>query len=142
MIYLAIKTLHIAAVVTWVGGMLALSLALAAVSSGGGRRQAWEGRLIATVRRWDQRVTAPAMLLTWVLGLSLAVAAEWFPAPWLLIKLALVTALSALHGVQSGALRRHVSDATAVPNRLVRSGGPLVLATLPLIILLAVMKPV
>ncbi len=48
----------------------------------------------------------PAMVLTWVLGLWLAWQGGLFSAGWLHAKLALVLALSGVHGYFSGAVRQ------------------------------------
>ena len=95
------------------------------------------------VRRWDQTVTTPAMLLVWGLGLTLATSGQWFTAGWLQAKLLFVVVLSGLHGIQSGRLRRIASGTLAM-------GGPspaswpagLVLASAAAIAILAVAKPI
>ena len=138
-IYLWLKALHIIAVVTWIGGMLGAGLALGIfpASSGATDRTA----ALDAVSRWDRRVTAPAMVLVWVLGLTLALRGGWFGAPWLTIKLVLVLALSALHGLLSGSLRRLTrADSQSSPARL-RYVPALTLAAAAAIIILVVVKP-
>jgi putative membrane protein len=46
------------------------------------------------------------MLVVWLTGAAIATEGRWFESPWLWAKLALVLALTGLHGVQSGRLRR------------------------------------
>ena len=105
--YLWLRALHIAAVMMWIGGMLAAALTVAAASSAHRQQEtADRSAFLESVRGWDRRVTAPAMLLVWALGLLLARNGGWFPQLWLLVKLALVLLLSALHGILSGNLRR------------------------------------
>lgn len=113
MTYLLLKACHVAAVMVWVGGMLAAAL--------GG------------APRWDRLVTTPAMLLAFALGLALAMTGGWFPQAWLITKLAVVLALAVLHGVLSGRLRR----GQAPP----RHAAVLVVAGAAVIALLAVVKP-
>ena len=139
MIYLTVKVLHIAAVMTWIAGMIALALATTTAATG--RLEAQDRRLIAAIRQWDRRVTSPAMGAAWILGLTMAVTAEWFPDAWLLAKLALAGGLSALHGMQAGTLRRLVNDPAQEPPRLVRSSGFVVLGAVPVILFLVVVKP-
>ena len=141
MIYLLIKALHLAAVITWIGGMLVLSLLLASLSPTAGARSNDERRLINRARLWDSRVTTPAMLLVWVLGLVMALDAKWFSAPWLWVKLVIVVMLSAVHGVQSGTVRRLASDRPRTPPALLRFAAPLVLAAATAIAILAIAKP-
>lgn len=106
--YQWLKALHVAAVLVWTGGLLVQSLVVAAATSG--KREGDDGlALIASVRSWDRRVTSPALILVWALGLALAVSGGWFGSGWLSAKLVLVVLLSGLHGVQAGALRRLAS---------------------------------
>ena len=87
---------HIAAAVTWIGGVIVLGVVGVAPGEAVRRR-------LAT---WNRRVTTPAMLATWGLGITLAMRGGWFAAPWLAAKITIVVALSGLHGVLSGRLRR------------------------------------
>jgi putative membrane protein len=141
-IYLWLKALHIAAVVTWIGGMLASALALGISWTSNGEADC-EDRLAAlgAVRRWDDRVTSPAMVLAWVLGLTLALKGGWFGAPWLTIKLILVVALSALHGMLSGFLRRLAKSDPRSPPTSLHHAPILTLAGAAAIIILVVVKP-
>jgi uncharacterized membrane protein len=130
-----LKALHIAAAVTFVGGLLleAVVLAAAEVSP--------PAHFIRAVRAWDHRVTGPALVLVWALGLTMAAQGHWFRSIWLLAKLAIVLALSALHGVQSGALRRLAGGLDVRPRRSVPPAAPAILAALVVVVLLAVLKP-
>ncbi len=127
---------HVTAVVFLVGGLLAHDRMMSAATRLPREQQAGT---LALLLRLDRDVTTPALLLTWALGLALAVWGGWFPAPWLLVKLAFVVALSGLHGVQSGRLRRIVQDgasAAGIPG----AGAGIVVAMLA-IAALAVAKP-
>ncbi len=128
-----LKALHVAAALAFVGGVLAVSLFLAAVPAG----EAAVAPIARGVRRWDQAVTTPAMLLVWALGLTLAMTGGWFADGWLQAKLVVVVILSGLHGIQSGRLRRL---AGGDPVRSLRT-APLVIGCAVVIALLAVAKP-
>ena len=113
MIYPIIKALHLVSVLLFVGGLLAgaLQLANASPAAAGTPRNPLQ---------WHRRVTTAAMFGAWIFGLMLAEVGNWFPAPWLIIKLALVLALSALHGILTGRLRNvesspATSDDSAFP---------------------------
>jgi protoporphyrinogen IX oxidase len=99
-----LRALHVAAALAFVGGVLAAALLLPLLA--GRAALADEVDAARALRDWQQRVTTPSMLLVWVLGLTLASQVGWFLSGWLRVKLILVLALSGLHGVQSGALRR------------------------------------
>ncbi len=87
----------------------------------------------------DRRVTSPALLMTWALGLSLAVWAGWFPSTWLIVKLIFVVALSALHGMQSGRLRRLMRDGE--PAKGIPGAGIAIPVAMLAIAILAFVKP-
>ncbi|MFB9870922.1 CopD family protein [Acetobacter farinalis] len=98
-VYLWLKAFHVIAAIVWIGGMLATSiLILSSVREGQQIQKASSSTLITSVRRWDQRVTSPAMFVTWALGLAIALLGGWFPAAWLIVKLCIVLLLSALYG--------------------------------------------
>lgn len=137
-LYPWLKAAHIAAVITFVGGLLAGAIALATVQREGFPQSATPA-FIQAARAWDRRVTTPAILLVWALGLTLALQGHWFRSVWLPAKLAVVLALSAWHGVQSGTLRRLAGGA---PARNGRGAVPFaILAAVLAVVLLAVLKP-
>jgi protoporphyrinogen IX oxidase len=138
--YLWLKAFHVAAVIGWIGGMLVSSLFIVHVTSSR-PLAAGESRMIEIVRAWDWKVTTPAMLLAWALGMTMAVEAEWFSSRWLMVKLVLVFGLSALHGVQSGMLQRMARSANRSPPAFLRYSAPAILMAIAAIAALAVVKP-
>jgi protoporphyrinogen IX oxidase len=124
-----LKALHVAAAMAFAGGVLAVAIVLAANEP--------SRAVIDQVRRWDSWVTTPAMLLVWGLGLSLALTGQWFAHAWLQAKLVLVVALSGLHGVQSGRLRRLAKGDELTPPRF----AALALFCIVAIAILATGKP-
>lgn len=139
MLYLWLKALHIAAVLVWIGGLFAAAFVVAIVSKGSPGEPGLA--LVAAIRHWDRRVTAPAMLVVWGAGLTLAMQGAWFPAPWLIIKLGVVGLLSALHGILSGRLRRQAPpDAPSLPPWL-RDAPLLITGCVIAIVVLVVVKP-
>jgi protoporphyrinogen IX oxidase len=96
-VYLWLKVLHILAVISWLAGMLYLPrLFVYHAESPQGSPQAKTFVVMET--RLMHVILLPAMLVTWATGVTLALKGEFFPAGWLHAKLALVIALSALHG--------------------------------------------
>ena len=128
-----IKAIHVAATIVFIGGMLVVAVFLASRPDAVGA-SAPAARI---VRRWDETVTTPAMLLVWALGLTLAASGGWFVEAWLQAKLIVVLVLSGLHGIQSGQLRR-VGGGGAGGNRLI---PPLVVGCTVIIVVLVVVKP-
>jgi protoporphyrinogen IX oxidase len=139
--YLLFKSLHIAAVITWMGGMVLLSAAMLWLCSAKRPRIERETEIVATLKRWDSRVTSPAMGLAWIFGIVIAIQGDWFSQPWLHAKLALVIALSALHGNLSASLRRLQADPAREPPGYLKYSGVFTLAAILGIVLLVVLKP-
>lgn len=102
-IYPYLVAAHVTAVVFLVGGLLAQERMVNAISLSPPEEQAG---MSAALQRFERTVTTPALLLTWIFGLSLALGAGWLSSPWLIVKLIFVVALSAFHGVRSGRIRR------------------------------------
>lgn len=139
--YLWLKALHIAAVAIWTGGVLLAAVTIVAARSTAADNGSGRSTILNAVRRWDRRVTSPAMLLTWAFGLTLALQGGWFPAPWLIVKLALVLLLSAVHGILSGTLRRLARAEGSTPSLMLRHGPIVTVATVIAIVVLVVIKP-
>jgi protoporphyrinogen IX oxidase len=128
-----LKALHVVGFVVWLAGMLVTPAILAARP---------EPATVAALRRWALRITTPAMLATLAIGLWMAQSTGWFAAAWLQAKLAAVVILTAIHGMQSGQLRRL---ATEPGYQLPRWAGRLpwvVLGLVSFIAVLATTKPV
>ncbi|GLU31601.1 CopD family protein [Trinickia caryophylli] len=133
MIYLLVKVVHISSVMTFVGGLLALSVGIRVQSL----------PLQRALGRWDRNVTSPALGLVWATGIAMVVLGHWFGDVWLTIKFLLVTALSALHGILSGKLRRIEHDGTgAVPPAWAGKTGLPIIAAIAAIVALVVFKHV
>jgi len=140
MMYSWIKAFHIASVMTWIGGMLIMALALQVAQRSVLERSS-EARLLQAVRRWDQRVTSPALGLAWILGIALVYFGQWHAAGWLIVKLAFVLMLSALHGMQSAHLRRLADAPELATSALLKNSGLLTLVAVVAIAVMVVLKP-
>ena len=147
-LYPYLVAVHITAVVCFVGTLLAQNRMMTQIACCPSHTR------IATIQsllRVDRSVTTPALLTTWAAGLLLAINGGWFASGWLMAKLVLVVALSAYHGVQSGRMRRQLSQAQITPDGCAappavplaistRTSGIMIVATLA-IVALAVVKP-
>lgn len=130
--YSTLLGLHLLAVVIWIGGMLMNGAILGGTP---------DHATIVSVRRWNLRLVAPAMILVWVLGITLAIQGGWFTAPWLHAKLLVVLILSALHGMQSGTLRRMAADPAKKPSGLLRASAYLTVLGAVVVVFLVTSKP-
>ncbi|CAO3357654.1 CopD family protein [Azospirillum melinis] len=142
--YIWLIGLHVTAVTLWILGMSAAAILISALDA---TTAAEDGpaRLLRAMGRWERRVTSPAMGLAWLLGITLVVVGGWGFEPWLVAKLVIVTALSALHGKIAAGLRR-LGDAAFGPDarpvsRLLRFSPLAVIAGAIAIVTLVVVKP-
>jgi putative membrane protein len=92
-------------------------------------------------RRLLRAIINPAMVATWALGLWLGWKGFAFSAGWLHAKIALVVALSALHGYFAGAVRRFAEDRNTRRARHWRIMNEVPTALMVLIVILVVVKP-
>ncbi|MBK1836250.1 CopD family protein [Azospirillum sp. YIM B02556] len=142
MIYLWLKAFHIASVTVWIGGMFVAAIAVAALSASKSLPDAPNrADIIEAVRRWDRWATSPAMLLAWLFGLAVATEGGWFGARWLMMKLVFVVALSGLHGMLSGTLRKLARTAEQ-PSPASGHALPVIVGAVVVIVLLVVLKPI
>ena len=140
MLYLVLKSLHIVSVIAWMAGMLYLPrLFVYHADTEPGSKQSETFKVME--RRLMRAIINPAMAATWIFGLSIAYLQGYWLQGWFILKLALVLALSALHGALSGALRSASADAPAPPARGWRVAPLLALGAIVAVVWLALLKP-
>lgn len=136
--YLYVKALHVFAVVTLIGGMLAMALELRiAVAAPDGLDVRRFGEAIL---RWDGFVTTPALALVWMAGFTMAFGVAWASLPWLLLKMIPAIFLSGLHSLEGLALKKLLRDGNPI-HPLFRAAPFAILLAFAAIALLAVVKP-
>jgi uncharacterized membrane protein len=140
MIYLWLKALHVVSVIVFTSGLLLQTYVLRVYRDLPVPRMPDEKRLLSRCRQWDARVTVPALALAWLCGLAAALHGGLFGATWLNAKLAAVAALSALHGLQAGELRR-LAEVEPVTGKPAGRAPAAVLALVACAVALAVLKP-
>lgn len=129
-----LKAFHVAAALLFAGGVVSVGVFLHMVTT----KSPEIRTLAAAIRRWDHAITTPAMLLVWALGFGIGGVGHWFSAPWLILKLVFVIVLSAVHGMQSGRLRRICQGFPSMP---LHATLPMAVTCIVIIALLAVAKP-
>ena len=123
MLYLWLKALHIIAMIAWMAGMLYLPrLFVYHCEAEPGSTQSETFKVME--RRLLKAIMLPAMIATWIFGLWLAWEAGFFKSGWLHAKLALVLAMSGIHGWLSRLSRdfandqnRHTSEILSISQR-------------------------
>lgn len=140
MLYAWIKALHIISVTAWMAGMLYLPrLFVYHAEALAGSPQSETFKVME--RRLLKAIMTPAMIATWILGLWLAIEGGWFKTGWLHGKLALVIALSGVHGYLAATVRRFASDANTKNSRFYRVLNEVPTVIMIGIVILVVVKP-
>ena len=83
----------------------------------------------------------PSMIVVWVVGFWMAINGGWMVAGWLHAKLALVLAMSAVHGMFSKWRKDFEADRNARPASFYRMWNEVPAVILIAIIVLVVIKP-
>jgi putative membrane protein len=140
MLYLWLKAFHVVAIIAWMAGMLYLPrLFVYHCDAPKGSPQSETFKVME--RRLLKAIINPAMIVAWVLGLYLAYEGGWFRSGWLHAKLALVLALSAVHGLYARWVRDFAADRNARPARFYRIWNEVPTLLLIGIVVLVIVKP-
>ncbi|MEF2552141.1 protoporphyrinogen oxidase HemJ [Aurantimonas sp. A2-1-M11] len=136
------KSLHILAVIAWMAGMLYLPR-LFVYHAGTEIGTAQSETFKVMERRLLKAIVNPAMMVTWVAGIWLAVEGGWFEGGngWLHAKIALVVLMSGAHGYFSASVRRFANDANTKSTRHWRIMNEVPTALMIVIVVLVVVKP-
>lgn len=139
-LYLSLKTLHIAALISWMAGLLYLPrLFVYHAQSGPDSPQA--KTFMVMERRLMRAIMLPAMLVTWASGVTLAVLGGFASAHWFHAKVMLVMALSALHGYFALLRKRFVEGKNRHGHRFFRLINEIPALLMLAIVTLVVFKP-
>jgi protoporphyrinogen IX oxidase len=135
-----LKAFHIIAVIAWMAGMLYLPrLFVYHCEAQPGSKQSETFKVME--RRLLKAIITPAMIATWVLGLWLTWRGNWFAAPWLHLKLALVVALSAAHGFFAKWVKDFAADRNRHSQKFYRIINEVPTISMIFIVILVVVKP-
>jgi putative membrane protein len=140
MLYLWLKAVHVIAVIAWMAGMLYLPrLFVYHCDAEVGSRQSETFKVME--RRLLRAIINPAMIATWVLGLWLAYESGFFKAGWLHAKLALVIAMSAIHGFYVRWVRAFAEDRNVHSQKFYRVVNEIPTLLMIAIVVLVIVKP-
>jgi putative membrane protein len=135
-----IKALHILAVIAWMAGMLYLPrLFVYHTAAAPGTPQSETFKVME--RRLLKGIMLPSMIITWAAGLWLAYSTFAFQGGWLHTKIALVVAMSGLHGYLSASARKFAEDRNVKSALHWRVMNEVPTVVLVLIVILVVVKP-
>lgn len=139
-LYLWVKAFHIIAVIMWMAGMLYLPrlfvyhCEMQAGSAESERFKVMEKKLLRVI-------VNPAMIATWLFGLTLVYLTRADQLHWFQLKFLLVLAMSGLHGFYAASVKRFAADANTRPQRFWRMINEVPALLIVVIVILAVVKP-
>jgi putative membrane protein len=132
--------LHLIAVISWMAGLLYLPrLFVYHAKSMPGSEQS------ETFKTMEHRlltyIMTPAMIATWIFGISLVFTGGWLTAGWLHAKLALVLALTVMHGLMSHWANDFRYDRNRRSQKFFRIANEIPTLLMIAVVILAVVKP-
>lgn len=135
-----IRALHVIAVIAWMAGMLYLPrLFVYHCEAPAGSPQSEMLKIME--RRLLRIIINPAMVATWVFGLSLAFLSGAFHEHWFQLKFLLVLVMSGLHGMFAATVERFARDANTRPQRFYRVVNEVPMLLVIVIVILVIVKP-
>lgn len=140
MLYLWIKALHVMAVIAWMAALLYMPR-LFVYHSMAAKGSAQSQTFKVMERRLLKAISTPAMIVTWLAGLFLAYDGSWYTDGWFHAKLALVLAMSAVHGFQARWVRDFANDSNTRPAKFYRVANEVPTLLMIGIVILVVVKP-
>jgi len=140
-LYLWIKALHVISVIAWMAGILYLPR-LFVYHSGAAPGSELSETLKVMERRLLRAIMTPAMLASYVFGIALVLSefVDW-KSGWLHVKLVLVLALTAGHGLMARWRKEFERDANKRPARFYRIANEIPTLLLIGIVILVIVKP-
>lgn len=137
-----VKALHILSVIAWMAGMLYLPrLFVYHADAPVGSPQSETFKVME--RRLYRGITTPAMVASWIFGLTLAFhfgVVDWAMG-WGWLKAAMVLALSGIHGWYGRLVRDFANDRNARPAKFFRMINEIPFVIAIVIVIAVVVKP-
>jgi putative membrane protein len=138
--YLWIKAAHIIFVIFWIAGLFLLPryYVYHQESTPGSQE---ERRWIDRERKLRNVIITPAMIIVWILGITLATVGHYWSSGWLMAKLTIVIGLSAYHGYMVGYGKKLARGERPVSGRALRIMNEIPGIATAVIVILVVLKP-
>jgi protoporphyrinogen IX oxidase len=138
--YLWVKAFHIIAVIMWMAGMLYLPR-LFVYHTETQTGSAESERFKVMEKKLLRVIINPAMIATWLFGLTLVAITRADQQHWFQAKFLLVLAMSGIHGFYAASVKRFAADANTRPQRFWRMVNEVPAVLVIAIVILAVVKP-
>lgn len=142
-LYPWIKAFHVIALIAWMAGMLYLPRLFvyhASLAPGPGSA-AQSATFKVMERRLLKAIMNPAMIVTWVLGLTLAWTSGAYVTAWLQAKFVLVLAMTGIHGWLARMVKDFAADRNSRGHRFYRVLNEVPTLLMIAIVILVVVKP-
>ena len=139
--FLWIKAVHVIAVISWMAGLLYLPRLFvyhADVAVGSETSELFK----VMERRLLKAIMVPAAVVTWILGLTLAVNGGVYLELWFQIKAVLVIGMTAVHLVLTHHKNRFAQDANRHPAKFFRILNEVPTLLMIAIVALVIVKPI
>lgn len=139
-IYLFLKSGHVIFMVFWLAGLFMLPrqcIYMLDHMPGSPGEAKWATRM----GKLRGIILTPALIIVWVLGLSMAYSGGWFTSGWLHAKLLLVLVLTGYHGWLVGQTKKMARGERPLSEKTLRLIGEVPGILLILIVLLVYLKP-
>ena len=139
-IYLFLKSGHVIFMVFWLAGLFMLPrqcIYMLDHAPGSEGEAKWATRM----GKLRKIILTPALIIVWVLGLSMAYSGGWFTSGWLHAKLTLVLALTGYHGWLVGQTKKMARGERPLSEGTLRMIGEVPGLLLIVIVLLVYLKP-
>ena len=141
-LYLALKALHLIAVISWMAGLLYLPRIFVYHSEKSSEKNVSEIFKIMEFKLYNYIMT-PAMILSWFFGLALigSIGLDQLYSKWLVLKLSFVVILTAYHFFLGRCLSKFKSNMNTHSSKFFRIFNEIPTILLILIIFVVVFKP-
>ena len=141
-VYLWVKALHLVSVMSWLAGLLYLPRLFVYHCDAESGSELSE-TLKVMERRLIQAIVNPAMVASWVFGLTMLVAGGevLWSQPWMIIKLACVIAMSVAHGKMLKWFNDFDADRNTRPQKFYRIANEVPTALMIVIIIMVIVQP-
>lgn len=140
-LYLWIKAGHIVSLIAWMAAMLYLPRLFVYHAGLPAGSEVQSATFKIMERRLLKAIMTPAMILTWIFGIILAVKSGYYTSYWLQMKFLLVLVMSGIHGWLSKMVKDFAADKNRHGDRFYRVINEVPTLLMILIVILAVVKP-
>ncbi|WP_336488670.1 protoporphyrinogen oxidase HemJ [Methylobacterium nigriterrae] len=143
MLYDWIKAGHLIALIAWMAAMLYLPRLFVyhASLTPGPAASAQSETFKVMERRLLKAIMTPAMIATWIFGLTLSYLSGFYAAGWLQAKFVLVLILSGMHGAFARMVKDFAADRNTRSPRFYRVINEVPTVLMIVIVILAAVKP-